>query len=557
MFSVRSLATLLILITQANVSANDDSEVTCTNIETETVLNFQNATSTSTLGMNDAGVLRFQNVGNYRAGDAVTSIDLVVTQAPNTTYDIKNLDNNKKNGYYGMINVHSQDGEGTFDFCFENSENQERMTLDAFFFSFYDMDGTNNSEGFESISLENDAFTDFYVTNSTELIKSENDGLVTFTASTKGVGEDNPDDPNNLTEQQQNRGVVLQIENTDCFRVKMSVACPPDSCNGGRNFLFAGKADQIVPTCAPTVSPTVSPTTASPTVSPTVSPTTASPTVSPSASPNTLNGGGAKTEPTNIPTLSPSGGGVKGDPHFKTWNGDRYDFHGICDLVLIQNLGFENGLGMDIHIRTKKVRQWSSVLSAVVRIGEDTFEVLAEKYEDKLWLNGISSGSSDMTISGYKINSRSVNKQQNEYIINLGIEEKITVYTWKSMVRVEVFEPTAKNFETSAGLMGSFKDSQWIARDGKRVFSDANKFGQEWQVLPNEPTFFHNAGDGPQAPSKCEIPSKTALRRRLIKSDVTIEEAEIACAGIVNTVDFDLCVFDVMASGDKEIAGAY
>jgi len=217
---------------------------------------------------------------------------------------------------------------------------------------------------------------------------------------------------------------------------------------------------------------------------------------------------------------------------------------------------------MDIHIRTKKVRQWSSVASAVVRIGEDTFEILAEKNEDKVWLNGIFIDSNNkkptgMSISGYKIDTHSVNKQQNEYEIDLGNGEKIALYTWKSMVRVEVLEPTDKNFETSAGLMGSFKNSRWMARDGKTVFSDANAFGEEWQVLPNELTFFHNAGDGPQAPSKCVIPSKTALRRRLEKSDVTIEEAEKVCAGIVDTVDLDLCVFDVMASGDKEMAGAY
>jgi len=317
----------------------------------------------------------------------------------------------------------------------------------------------------------------------------------------------------------------------------------------------------VSPTGPNTASPTVSPTgpnTASPTVSPT-GPNTASPTVSPSTFPHFLNAGGSKSQP---PTKSPTGGGVKGDPHFKTWNGDRYDFHGVCDLVLVHNLGFENGLGMDINIRTKQVKQWSSVSSAVVRIGEDTFEILAEKYEDKVWLNGISNDSNnknptDMTISGYKIDSRSVNKQQNEYIIDLGNEEKIALYTWKSMVRVEVLEPTNNNFETSVGLMGSFKDSQWMARDGKTVFSDANDFGQEWQVLPNEPTLFHTAGDGPQAPSKCQIPSKTALRRRLVKSDVTIEEAEKVCAGMVDTADLDLCVFDVMASGDKEIARAY
>jgi hypothetical protein len=44
---------------------------------------------------------------------------------------------------------------------------------------------------------------------------------------------------------------------------------------------------------------------------------------------------------------------VQGDPHFKTFGGEMYDFHGECDLVLLHNPEFNNNLGMDIHIRTK------------------------------------------------------------------------------------------------------------------------------------------------------------------------------------------------------------
>jgi len=32
-----------------------------------------------------------------------------------------------------------------------------------------------------------------------------------------------------------------------------------------------------------------------------------------------------------IPTPS----GTKGDPHFVMWNGKHFDFHGGCDLVLV------------------------------------------------------------------------------------------------------------------------------------------------------------------------------------------------------------------------------
>ena len=66
---------------------------------------------------------------------------------------------------------------------------------------------------------------------------------------------------------------------------------------------------------------------------------------------------------------------------------------------------------------------------------------------------------------------------------------------------------------------------------------------------------FHNL-EGPQAPEKCFIPMASSLRRRLVESDISEKEAKIACAR-VNEEDFDICVFDVMATGDKDVAGAY
>merc|ERR1711935_1329893 len=64
-----------------------------------------------------------------------------------------------------------------------------------------------------------------------------------------------------------------------------------------------------------------------------------------------------------------------GDPHFKTWKNEHFEYHGQCDIVMVSNPNFANGLGIDIHIRTKIVRFWSYIQRAVIRIGNDILEV--------------------------------------------------------------------------------------------------------------------------------------------------------------------------------------
>merc|ERR1711865_1069187 len=58
--------------------------------------------------------------------------------------------------------------------------------------------------------------------------------------------------------------------------------------------------------------------------------------------------------------------GAFGDPHITLWTGQQYDFHGACDLVLVQNPSFRDGLGLTVHLRTKFTKLWSFIESAVL-----------------------------------------------------------------------------------------------------------------------------------------------------------------------------------------------
>jgi len=260
------------------------------------------------------------------------------------------------------------------------------------------------------------------------------------------------------------------------------------------------------------------------------------------------------------------GAAVFGDPHFKTWAGEYYDFHGVCDLMLIKNPEFENRLGMDIHVRSTRMGVWSYISSAAIRIGDDILEIVGGRGETIFWINGALgenidiSDSSDgtkltSTLSGYPIIFKQLNKKQREFVVELGKGDKIVFTTWNAFVGVHIKKANKEHFQKSVGLMGSFPEGLKLARDNTSVIDELDAFGQEWQVLASEPNLFHNI-EGPQHPIGCEIPRHSEMRRRLGESTITIEEARKACANL-NVDVMDLCVFDVMATGNESIVGAY
>jgi len=254
-------------------------------------------------------------------------------------------------------------------------------------------------------------------------------------------------------------------------------------------------------------------------------------------------------------TSSNSNSGAYGDPHIKTWTGEQFDFHGICDLVLVSNAEFGKGAGLDVHIRTKKMRQWSYVDSAAIRIGIDILEVRGGEKRN-FWINGIEgNGNTDkLSISEYPIQYYPISKNSETFIVDLGNGEGIVFKTWNSFVSVKVENPEKNKFMGSVGLMGSFPEGTKIGRENS-IIEDINVFGQEWQVLSSEQNLFHDI-EGPQHPQHCEIPSSKDMRRRLAGSLVTVEDAENACVG-AGMEDKELCIFDVMATNDKSSAGAY
>lgn len=242
------------------------------------------------------------------------------------------------------------------------------------------------------------------------------------------------------------------------------------------------------------------------------------------------------------------------DPHFQRWNGEWYDFHGECDLNFVNAPLFGKGAGMDVAIRTKQRHGYSFIESAAMRIGEDILEVSSwAEYK----LNGVSSANLDGAHLGpFEIDYKFVNDKQQVFTIKTDVEgEVIQMKTFKDFVDVKLEGITRSEFQGATGMMGAFPTGDMLGRDGETVFEEPNEYAAEWQVRAEDPQLFSTIR-APQHPVQCILPSADAVKtRRLGEKGVSEEDAAKACEHH-NESSKDMCMFDVMATGDLELASA-
>ncbi|CAJ1948991.1 unnamed protein product [Cylindrotheca closterium] len=256
-----------------------------------------------------------------------------------------------------------------------------------------------------------------------------------------------------------------------------------------------------------------------------------------------------------------------GDPHFTTWKKEHYEYHGQCDLVLAKDPAFAGGLGLDIQIRTKLVRFWSYIGSAAIRIGADILEIQGHGSEQdaKYWINFERKGSLS-TVGGFPVRIADIDDgskgiQRVTYEIDLGSKypgQMIVIRTFKEFVNVRVVGATAEAFGSAVGMWGDFRTGHTLARDGVTVLSDFSEFGSEWQVLPSDEMLFYTTEE-PQFPQKCIEPEdpRGQRRRRLDESSISETEAEKACSALKDPMDRKDCVYDILATQDLDMVGAF
>merc|ERR1712232_854653 len=140
-------------------------------------------------------------------------------------------------GKFGSINLMTfkipkqedglYDGTGNFQFCFHDSETDDLVEVDSFQWSVYDLDerGWKPNEIKEKLIIDATQASDYILypdIEGSEVKLSCEDGSATlpcgpgvrtvFHSSTKGTGDDNPTDNDDMTKQQLERSVIFRFD---------------------------------------------------------------------------------------------------------------------------------------------------------------------------------------------------------------------------------------------------------------------------------------------------------------------------------------------------------
>ena len=186
-------------------------------------------------------------------------------------------------------------------------------------------------------------------------------------------------------------------------------------------------------------------------------------------------------------TVSGAGGGACGDPHFTRWTNEvRDSFHRECDMVLLKKENVEEGVDLEVQIRTTIKDSYSYIESAAVKIGNDAMEFQM----DAVYLNGEKKDDSAFPVdlgNGNKITKVNPSLAKGRQFFHITLLNRIIldVYSTKHFMGVKV-GGNSQYLDGSFGMLGDYRTGDMIACDG-RIMNNFEDFGFEWQVTPSDP----------------------------------------------------------------------
>mmetsp|Transcript_18287 Transcript_18287/g.23012 ORF Transcript_18287/g.23012 Transcript_18287/m.23012 type:complete len:460 (+) Transcript_18287:107-1486(+) len=288
--------------------------------------------------------------------------------------------------------------------------------------------------------------------------------------------------------------------------------------------------------------------------------------------------------PTAAPVPPP---GAHDDPHFYTWQGALYDYHGVCDMIYTTCPNYDQGKGFHMHLRTEFVEptKWSTISSLAVKIGDDVFEA---QNNGSYYVNGVPNVdlSEGVDFAGHKLRSANrFDQGRLRLLYQIELEDD-------SLLEVLVKSPKndgsrgdrsslsfqikgahehrnngGNAFSDCVGLSNTWEQPEegkyLVGRSGELYeFERAHEFAPEWQVDQdkNDPMlFFKDVG--------LQLPQQECIKSPILVADhrhlnhlkeadggALGRQAEEACSHLSGDTLYDACVFDVLVTGDTSFA---
>ena len=225
---------------------------------------------------------------------------------------------------------------------------------------------------------------------------------------------------------------------------------------------------------------------------------------------------------------------------------------------MVHSEKFHDGVGFDLHARTKIQDYFSYIETMALKVGNYRVEV----HKDHFYLNDQKYTPEDLPIDfgyGYRIENGQIEHGKNKnYYQYYNVNVKGSSVLFKFYKKFLTFEITGhpEDLSDSVGLMGDYHTGDMIGRDGRKMYN-FQEYGFEWQVHPGDTVLFREA-KGPQLPyEQCRMPSNDRpARRRLRAANALFEEAQEACAHLSGN-GVDLCIDDVLQTGDIGLASLW
>lgn len=259
-----------------------------------------------------------------------------------------------------------------------------------------------------------------------------------------------------------------------------------------------------------------------------------------------------------------------GDPHFDTFDGLSFDYHGAGEFVLVEST---SGSPFEVQVRQEPAEGVCSGVGVntgvATQIGGSRIAFYAEE-PNPLYVNG-----SPTALPGGALalgDGGSIEKDPSEpvgFIVRWpdGEQMEVAVREWNDngLVNADMILPSHRAGQVR-GLLGNFNDDPTddITPRGGSPLSPpvdwrdlTHLFGESWRVDSSDSLFDYLHGESWSDFVIDGFPDRPTLLEDLPQEGR--QDAEVVCAeaGIENEIAFDGCVMDIVCTGSNSLADSH